>query len=218
MQGNPFVSEKKNYCIFYIVRHGETQFNIDKIVQGHSVDSPLTREGIKQVKEVARELSKIKFDAVYSSDLLRAQKTAEIIAAEHKLAIKTTRLLRERRYGRFEGKPTEILMEFNKVFDLLTEEERIHHKIDKDAESEAELVARFITFLREAAITHPQEKILVVTHGGLMRVFLQHIGFWPDKYFGTSRVSNAAYIKLLSDGVEFFVEETRGIKKPDEKQ
>ncbi len=213
MQGNPF-AENKNYCTFYIVRHGETQLNIEGLVQGHSIDSPLTDEGIKQLKEVALELVKIKFDKVYSSDLLRAVRSAEIISLEHKLAIHTSKLLRERKYGKYEGKPSELLKKFNKLFDLMTEEERVSHKVDKDAESDEELVTRFITFLREAAITYSQKQILVVSHGGIMRVFLQHIGFWPHKHFSISRISNAGYFKLLSDGIDFFVEETKGIKRP----
>lgn len=214
MQDNPFATGNKNYCTFYIVRHGETVWNVEGKIQGHiSADSPLTDEGVKQVKAVAQILSKIKFDVVYSSDLLRAKRTAEIIAMEYKLTIKTTKLLRERKYGKFEGKSTELLSQFNKLFDMLSEEERFRHKIDKDAESDENLMARFITFLRETAITHPFKKVLVTTHGGLMRVFLQHIGFWPEKYFSTSRIVNAAYIKLLSDGVEFYVTETKGVKK-----
>lgn len=213
MQENPFTKSKKNYCTFLIVRHGETKLNVEGLVQGHSIDSPLTEEGIKQVKTVARTLSKMKFDLVYSSDLLRAVRTAEIIALEHRLAVQTSQLLRERKYGRFEGKPVELLKHFNKLFDLMTEDERVRHRVDKDAESDEELVTRFITFLRETAVIYPGKQILVVSHGGLMRVFLQHIGFWPDKYFSTSRIANAAYIKLLSDGIEFFVEETKGIKR-----
>ncbi len=189
--------------------------NVDGLVQGHSIDSPLTEEGIKQVKSAARDLAKIKFDKVYSSDLLRAVRTAEIISLEHNLAIHTTKLLRERKYGKYEGKPAELLKQFNKLFDLMTEDERVRHRVDKDAESDEELVTRFIIFLREAAIAHPQKQILVVSHGGLMRVFLQHIGFWPHKYFSTSRIANAGYFKLLSDGIDFFVEETRGIKRDD---
>lgn len=212
MQENPF-EKNKNYCTFYIVRHGETQANIDGVIQGHSIDTPLTVEGIKKVKEVAKELGKINFDIAYSSDIFRAVRTAEIIALEHKLAIQTTQLLRERRYGKFEGKSTELLKDLNKLIDTFSEDERVRYKIDKNAESDEELVVRFITFLREVAIHYPKKQILVVSHGGIMRAFLQHIGFWPDKHFSTSRIANAAYIKLLSDGVEFFVEDTKGIKK-----
>lgn len=212
MQENPFVGQKKNYCTFYIVRHGETDWNVKKLVQGQTGQSILTADGIKQVGEVAEELAKVRFNAVYSSDLLRAKKTAKIIALEHRLTVETTKLLRERKYGKFEGKSTELLKEFNKLYDAMSDDARFTHKIDVGAESDKELITRFITFLREAAIAHPFKQVLVVTHGGLMRVFLQHIGFGDLRYFKTNYISNTAYIKLLSDGVEFFVEETKRIK------
>lgn len=213
MQDNPFAKSKKIYCTFYIVRHGETELNVNGLIQGNGIDSSLTEKGLGQVKKVARELRKIKFDAVYSSDLLRAKKTAEIIVLEHKLLVETTKLIRERKYGKFEGKPRNLLNQFNDLYEKMSNEERFHHKIDKDAESDEELVTRFITFLREAALTHPKKTVLVVTHGGLMRVFLQHVGFADFRYFRTSYITNASYIKLLSDGVDFFVQETKGIDK-----
>ncbi|MBI3379858.1 histidine phosphatase family protein, partial [Candidatus Gottesmanbacteria bacterium] len=142
MQENPFKNDQKNYCTFYIVRHGETQWNVDRKIQGHR-NSPLTEEGLKQIKEIAKELRKIKFHTVFSSDLLRAKRTAEVVALEHNLAVHTTKLLRERRYGKYEGKPSEVLTEFHKLFDRLTTAERMAYKISQDVESDNEMIARF---------------------------------------------------------------------------
>lgn len=208
----PSVKNRKNYCTFYIVRHGETDYNVQHIIQGH-IDSNLTGKGIIQAQELARELRNIHFDAIYSSDLLRARKTAEIIGSEHKLAVQTTKLIRERNYGIFEGKPGSTLYQFNKLVEKMSEEENFRYKIDESMESDEEVVTRLITFLREAAIANPGKTILMVTHGGMMRVFLNHIGFGDFRYFRTSYISNTAYMKLISDGVDFFVEETKGIKR-----
>jgi broad specificity phosphatase PhoE len=75
-----------NPCTFYITRHGETVWNIQQRMQGQQ-DSPLTENGILQAKAAAEKLKKIHFDHAFSSDLLRARRTAEIIAADHDLAI-----------------------------------------------------------------------------------------------------------------------------------
>ncbi len=216
MQENPFDKGKKNFCTFYIVRHGETKWNVEKKIQGHG-DSPLTQKGLQQVKTIVTELKQIKFHAIYSSDLLRAKRTAEIIALEHKLAVKTTQFLRERRYAELEGKPRSILDDFNKVYDTLSNEERLKFKISENIESDEDMISRFITFLRETAILYPGKNILVTTHGGMMRILLIHLGFGTYKNIFVGIIDNAAYIKLLSDGVDFFIEETKGINKDENK-
>ena len=94
---------KKNLCTIYIIRHGETEWNVKKIMQGQK-NSLLTTKGIQQAKQAAKQLKQIKFAAIFSSDLLRAKRTAQIIALEHKLIVKTRKILRERYYGKFEGK------------------------------------------------------------------------------------------------------------------
>lgn len=184
------------------------------IINGSIGNDPLTDKGVKQAKEVAGKLKKVKFDAVYSSNLLRAQKTAEIIAMEHKLEVQTTNLLRERNYGKYEGQSRETLETFNKLYETMAKEDRKKHRLSDTAETEEEVLARFINFIREAAVTHPGKTILVATHGGIMRVFLYHLGYEHLKYFNRSYIRNTSYIKLLSDGVEFFIEETYGITLP----
>lgn len=194
----------------YIVRHGQTEWNLKKIIQGQT-DSPLTDEGIKQAKVLSKKLNKVKFDLVFSSDLMRAKRTAEIIIAEQKLEIATSKLLRERHFGRLEGKPVQTLRAFDDLFTKLEHEEIFSYKSSPDVESDEEIVTRLVTFLREAAISHPGKKILVVSHGGIMRAFLIKLGVtnYKDPIF----VGNAGYIKLETDGVDFFVKDIKGVQK-----
>lgn len=200
----------KSKSIIYIVRHGETEWNLKRIVQGQ-MDSPLTDLGISQAKDLAKELREIKFDLVFSSDLLRAKKTAEIIAAEHKLTVETTELLRERAFGKLEGKPVEALRAFEDLFAKLKHEEIFVYKSSPDVESDKEITTRLITFLRETAITHAGKKILVVTHGGVMRAFLIRLGV--TDYKKPMFVGNGGYIKLETDGIDFEVKEIMGVHK-----
>lgn len=204
--------KNKNLATVYIVRHGETEWNTKGLIQGH-MDSPLTKNGIKQAKEIAKILKDIKFDLVFSSDLLRAKRTADIIAKERKLAVETTNLLRERAFGEFEGKPHEDTMKiYEEAFKALSTEEKFKHKHDENMESDEEVTTRLITFLRETTIIHPQKTILVVTHGGIIRAFLIHVGLATYEDFAFVDIKNASYIKLLTDGVDFFVKETKGIE------
>ena len=121
----------KNYCTFYIIRHGQTEWNLKKIIQGHK-DSPLTEIGIKVAKQHAKKLKNIHFDAVFSSDTLRAKQTADIITLERNIAVKTTQLLRERNFGKYEGRSLDIftkeLKHLVEKFEEMSEEEKKKHK------------------------------------------------------------------------------------------
>ena len=87
--------DPKKTCTIYLVRHGETDNNVNDIIQGQMKGISLNTTGKDQAKLAALKLKKIKFDAIYSSDLLRAKQTAQIINLEHNLAIKTHKALRE---------------------------------------------------------------------------------------------------------------------------
>ena len=207
---------KNQYCTFYLIRHGETEWNVKRIMQGHN-DSPLTELGINQAKDLAKKLRHIHFDKIFSSDILRAKRTAEIIASERKLAVATTKLLRERTFGKYEGWTIDkYYKKFEQYFvenQKLSEIETYKRKPDADIESDEEIVNRLIIFIREVAVGFPGKTVLVVTHGGIMRGFLIHLGYGTRKELGGGAVKNTAYIKLLSDGVDFFIKEAMGIEK-----
>ena len=85
-----------------IVRHGETEWNVTEIFRGR-IDIELNETGTKQAELLAKYLSKIKIDAIYSSPLKRALRTAEIIASHHKLTIDITPGLIDFDYGKWQG-------------------------------------------------------------------------------------------------------------------
>jgi broad specificity phosphatase PhoE len=203
--------------VFYVVRHGETVWNIEDRVQGGEGDSPLTEKGIAQARETAEKLKHVHFDMVFSSDLLRAQKTAEIIALEHKLAVNTNRMIRERSYGPYSGLLKADYKKENREalerYQALSGEEKRKFKIRDYMEADEEVMARAITFLREIAVAYPGKTILVVAHGGIMRMLLIHLGFGTYEELSSGVVKNGGYVKLASDGVEVEVLETAGIEK-----
>jgi len=199
------------YTTFYIVRHGETDWNAKKLLQGQK-DIPLNEKGANQALELRRKLKNVKFDIIFSSDLQRAYKTAEPLALERDLAIQTTRLLRERSFGRLEGSPISSLNKFSKIFNALSKEERFKYKYYPDVENDEETVSRMLTFLREVAIAYPNKTILVATHRAVMYSLLIHLGY-IDYYRNNKRpIKTIAYIKLETDGIDFFVRKTSGIE------
>ena len=85
-----------------LIRHGETAWNAERRLQGH-IDIVLNAEGERQAEALASALASERFDAIVSSDLQRAHRTASAVARLHNLPIETDPALRERCYGAFEG-------------------------------------------------------------------------------------------------------------------
>lgn len=85
-----------------LIRHGETAWNAERRLQGH-IDIALNARGERQAQALASALTGERFDAIVSSDLLRANQTAMAIARKHDLPVRMDPALRERCYGAFEG-------------------------------------------------------------------------------------------------------------------
>ena len=201
----------------YIVRHGESDGNVRHILQGQINSSKLTENGKKQARTLGKKLSQIPFAAVFSSDLTRAKQTAQLIALERKLAVTTTKALRERNYGEFEGRPyrhyEEELKDLLAQYQTLTKEAVFTQDLGHGIELPQNMIARVFTFLREVAVGYRGKNILMVTHGSLMRYLLIHLGYATHHELPIGAVGNTAYIKLASDGVDFFIQEVAGVKK-----
>jgi broad specificity phosphatase PhoE len=148
-----------------LVRHGETDWNRDGRWQGHS-DTHLNEVGREQAARLADELGRI--DVVYSSDLARARETAEIVAERLGLEVEVDARLRERSFGAWEGKTrTEIEAEFGEAHTRWLAGEGPGAD---DAEPFADFGARVQSFLEDVQARHPDETVLVVAHGGSIRV------------------------------------------------
>lgn len=206
-----------NLTTFYLVRHGETNWNKNRIIQGQK-DTELNERGVEEAIAIAEKFQSVKLDLAFSSDLLRAKRTAEIIALEHQLAVQATEKLRERKFGSLEGEPYDILTTHEKLMRALSEEERKKLRPAPDAESDDEFAWRIITFLRETAIAYPGKNILAATHSGVLRIVTIHLGFMTHEEFDTMRFINGGYLKLASDGVDFFVKEMHGLVPRDKEQ
>ncbi len=201
---------------FYIVRHAQSHGNIKKIISGQ-IETSLSDEGILQAKSRAQEFKSVHFDAVFSSDLMRANQTACIIAKEHALTVAALAVLRERHFGDLEGKRydelEDTLREQFDAYNAMVYKERFSQRLVDGMETDEEVMGRFIAFIRETAIAYMGKTVLIVCHGNIMRTFLVHLGFGTLAELPPKAIENTGYFVLQSDGVEFEVVKTVGIEK-----
>ena len=147
-----------------IIRHGQSTWNAERRIQGQ-MDPPLSSLGERQAELVAKRVENMPWDTLYSSDLSRASQTAEAISQCTGLKVNKDPLLREIYQGKVEG--------------LLAEEARERYP-DFDApevgrETADELRERAVKAFWKIINSNAGKRVLIVSHGGLMRSFLNTI-------------------------------------------
>ncbi len=158
----------------YIVRHGESTWNSQNKIQGHS-DPALSKLGIFQARLLARRFRKLKIGRIYSSPLLRSLETARIIAKTLKLKIVKKRQLREVGLGDWEGKtPEEIDKLYNNSYRRWLRLGPTKVKIP-NAESISAFRKRAEKVFYDIVKENKGKDVLVVTHGGIIAAFLAHL-------------------------------------------
>ena len=148
----------------YMVRHGATEWNIDKRAQGMA-DIPLTQKG-KEEAQIAREqLGNVPIDAVYSSDLSRAFETARPIAASHGLEVQADQRFREIDQGEWTGLSVD---EIRERWPGMWGPAR-HYSTRPGGESPQDVRKRALKGLRAVVEAHPNGDVVIVSHGGTIR-------------------------------------------------
>ena len=153
-----------------IIRHGQTAWNTQKRLQGHS-DIPLNENGRLQAVTLAEILRHEPLDAIFSSDLQRAYQTAYEIAKIHNLPVHQDRSFRERCYGICEGmKDGEIREAYPESYKAWYAADPDHFFPDgeRKTESPRQFHHRAVNAIREAATRYPGKKIAIVTHFGVI--------------------------------------------------
>ncbi len=152
---------------WYIVRHGETEWNAQGRIQGHT-DIRLSGEGLQQAAMVARRLVDVPIDVAYSSDLIRSSETARQILGQRTVPLHTTPQLREYHKGVFEGlTPEETSERYPELY-------AASHVKDLDfappgGESTRQTSARLASFIADLRNRHLDDNVLIVGHGGALR-------------------------------------------------
>lgn len=151
-----------------MVRHGETQYNKEKRLQGWDIDPELTELGHEQAQETAKKISKKSFDVLLCSPSKRARQTAEHIAKELKMEIVEWPELKERNFEGFTGKHIpELLAEY--PFPFANEHVALHYVTPPKGESMSQFMQRAEQVQKRILKEFPGKKVLIVSHGGMVQ-------------------------------------------------
>lgn len=206
----------------YLMRHGQTILNKAGRTQGWC-DGVLTKEGLEVAVNVGLGLRNIEFKNVYSSDLGRARKTAQIVIKENivskELKLQECEGLREVYFGKYEGELDNIV--FNKILSHLNvtsikegEEKYDFQKafcdacaaIDETGEAEdySTVITRVMNELKQICMENSNEggNILIVAHGGIIRLIIDYI----DKSFNIRDIDNSSISMISYKNENFKVE------------
>ena len=191
----------------YFVRHGRTLWNLEGRFQGASGDSPLLPESIDILKQLGQHLKEIPFDTIYSSDLPRAVKSAEIIQSQLQspCPLKSIPELREWQLGKLEGLKIATL---NAIYPQQIKAFRSNlAQFDTrmfEAESLYSTTQRTIQFIKSLKEI-PAERILIVGHGANLTASLRTLlGYKEAHLRKDGGLANASLTVLETDDFETF--------------
>lgn len=193
----------------YFVRHGKTEWNLEGRFQGYSGDSALLPESYQDLEKLGKYLAEIPFDAIYSSDLQRAQVTAQEIAKanHHCQTVQTSPQLREWNFGKLEGSKMAI---FRSIYPK--QARALKHNLalfDNDlfeAESVHQVTQRMVDFVQSLK-GQDIDKVLIVSHGAILTASIHHLlGFPPAQLRHRGGLDNASISILETTDFEHFTE------------
>ncbi|HFI2692421.1 TPA: histidine phosphatase family protein [Streptococcus suis] len=193
----------------YFVRHGKTEWNLEGRFQGYSGDSALLPESYQDLEKLGKYLAEIPFDAIYSSDLQRAQVTAQEIAKvnHHCQTVQTTPQLREWSFGKLEGSKMAI---FRSIYPK--QARALKHNLalfDNDlfeAESVHQVTQRMVDFVQSLKEQN-LDTVLIVSHGAFLTASIHRLlGFPPAQLRHRGGLDNASISILETTDFEHFTE------------
>lgn len=198
--------------IMYIIRHGETDWNKEKKLQG-SIDIPLNDNGRKKAEIAKNALRNVDFGEIYSSPLMRAYETADIIRADRPVSIKTEEDITEISFGECEG------IQYRKdtsdkescIYNFFNHPEKyIPPEKGETIASLRERTGRFIRKMADRKETGDMN-VLVCAHGAAINAMLAYIKKLPDERFWENGVpvNCGCTILEIGDGKVRIIEENR---------
>ncbi len=179
----------------YIVRHGETDLNKEGICQGQGCNIGLNEKGRQQAEKLADALQNIDFGAVYSSPLLRAAETAQIITRGRNVPVKYHDGLKEGNFGVAEGVKMSEVKTWS-VYPKWCSHEPKYDTVHYDkGENKIQIRTRVLQALKEICTTEKNDNILLVSHSAIAR-FLN----WCAGNFIQGMPNGAVYEFIYEDG------------------
>lgn len=156
----------------YYVRHGQTDWNLARKMQGGETERDLNETGIKQAEETKKQLENIQYDIVIRSPMNRAKQTAEIINEERNVPIIIDERMRERKLGELEGKEISTEME-KKIWNY-----DLNYQIP-GGENIRDFEKRILEFFEEIKQKYSDKTALIVAHGGVAKIIKSHFYGMP---------------------------------------
>lgn len=196
----------------YIVRHGETIWNEQKLLQGRT-DIELNENGRMLATITGQRLMDTHFDIIYSSPLKRAFETAKLIANGRDIPIITNDLLRELSFGSYEGQNMSLLLkDDSQSFKYFFKQPHLY-KAPADGETLEQLCERASEFMTN--VIEPLEdkysRIMIVAHGAINKAIMTHIKKHELEYFWTGGLQKNCNIIIVdyTNGAYNIIDETR---------
>lgn len=187
---------------FIAVRHGETEWNVCGRIQGQGGNPGLNSEGRQQIQTLAATLSKELVHAIYSSDLLRARDSAEIIASQLGLPVILQPGLRERSAGVLEGLTAyEAKQTFPEAWQILASKDS-KAKVPGGGESLEEVQQRVVATIEAIHSEHQGETVVIVMHGGALHAVHRHVANYSYK----APFVNASLSRFKVEGKKWGIE------------
>ena len=175
-------NKDKEILKLYIVRHGETEWNVIKRFQGQ-LNTPLTEKGMEKLKETGKNLENVLFEEVYTSELERTVNSAEIILNENrgyknkKMELKKLAELNEVYFGVWQGlKYEEVFLKYPEEANNYFYNVKNYKAENVKAENLKDTLARFLRGINKILDSHKSGNILVVTHGTVFEMFINYVG------------------------------------------
>ena len=157
----------------YLTRHGETEWNLEKRMQGFK-DSPLTQKGRQNARDLGHRLRNVPLDHLYVSPIGRVQETVRMMNLDPSIPVTIDERLREMHMGTWEGR-TAAEIEMAHPLAHAAFWQTPHAYIPESGESFDEVRERILSFLERLAVHAEHENILIVTHGIFLNILLTHL-------------------------------------------
>lgn len=196
----------------YIVRHGETLWNKDKRLQGHA-DIELNDYGRELARKTGEALMDTRIDVIYSSPLIRAYETANLIRNGRNIELKTDDRLKELSFGCYEGANfSELIRDPKLTFQYFFKQPQLYEPA-ADGETLEHLIARAGDFMQ--AVIEPLaascERVMIVAHGALNKAIMSYIKKHSTEYFWSGGLQQNCNVIIVdyTHGVYTIIDETR---------
>ena len=190
-----------NKTTFYLARHGQTEWNVERRIQGQ-LDSFLTPEGQQQASQLAGQCRELNITQVLTSSLGRAVQTANICAQQLNITVKSVSGFEERHFGLWQGKLVSEVnddVHYNEITSQITDCK------PEQGESAKELLARFTKALTNQLQTENNETFLIVSHGDILRSFMAQFEepLSSEASLSETSLSETSSKKALSTGYDY---------------